>query len=149
MIVGRKPKYTDPDKLKADIEAYFQHCESTKREFEMKAGNVLVRYEEPPTMIGLALWLDVDKVALYKWLDGEYMEHLDADTKSAFLYTLSRAKERIEQTTLNRAQTGDFQPKIAAMVLTAMGYERPQDERQIVVKVEGANSNTAAAEWSK
>jgi len=145
VVTGRKPKYTDPAKLKADIEAYFEHCESTKREFPMKAGGVLVRYEEPPSMIGLALWLDVNKSALYQWLDGAYMEHLDADTKEAFLDVLQRARDRIERTTLSRAQTGDYQPKIAAMVLTNMGYEKPADDRAVVVKIQGAGTD----EWSK
>ena len=147
MIVGRKPKYTDPEKLRRDIEAYFEHIESpeNKQDYELKSGSVITRYKQTPSMIGLALWLDVDKVALYKWLDGEYMEHLDDATKEAFLYTLSRARERIEQATLDRAQTGDFQPKIAAMVLTAMGYERPADDRAVVVKIQGGNGD----EWAK
>lgn len=145
ILTGRPPKYTDPEKLEADIKAYFDHCESTKREFELKAGGTLTRYEEPPSMIGLALWLDVSKVALYKWLDGEYMEQVDERTKERFLYLLSRARDRIEQTTLARATTGDYQPKIAAMVLTNMGYEKPQDDRAVVVKIQGAGTD----EWSK
>ncbi len=140
-------KYTDPEQLERDVKAYFDHVESpeNKTDYTLKNGAVLTRYRETPSMIGLAVWLDIAKPTLYTMLNGEGMEMLDDSTKKAMIDTLSRARERIEQATLDRAQSGDFQPKIAAMVLTAMGYERPQDDRAVVVKIQGANAD----DWSK
>ena len=140
-------KYTDPEKLERDVEAYFKFVESpeNRKEYPLKNGGTLIRYNTTPSMIGLAVWLDIAKPTLYTMLNGEGMEMLDDSTKKAMIDTLSRARERIEQATLDRSQSGDFQPKIAAMVLTAMGYERPQDDRAVVVKIQGAGTD----EWSK
>ena len=149
-MLTRPPKYQGRiDELERRIAAYFDHIESGKRELELKSGDVLIKYDEPPTVIGLCCELDISRQAFYQWLDGEYMEGYSTDEKERILYMLSRARDRIERATVTSASRGDLNPKISAMLLTNMGYERPQDERQIVVKVEGANSNTAAAEWSK
>lgn len=140
-------KYTDPEQLERDVQAYFEFVESpeNRKEYPLKNGGTLIRYNTTPSMIGLAVWLDIAKPTLYTMLNGEGMEMLDDSTKKAMIDTLSRARERIEQATLDRAQSGDFQPKIAAMVLTAMGYERPADDRAVVVKIQGAGTD----EWSK
>lgn len=140
-------KYTDPEQLERDVQAYFDHVESpeNKQDYELKNGGTLTRYKQTPSMIGLAVWLDVDKATLYRMLDGDKMELLDEDVKIKMCDTLKRARDRIEQTTLDRAQSGDFQPKIAAMVLTAMGYEKPADDRAVVVKIQGAGTD----EWAK
>ena len=140
-------KYTDPEKLERDVEAYFEHIESpeNKQDYELKNGAILTRYKQTPSMIGLAVWLDIAKPTLYLMLNGDGMELLDEHTKTAMIDTLQRARDRIEQATLDRASTGDYQPKIAAMVLTSMGYEKPQDDRAVVVKIQGSD----ASEWSK
>ena len=145
-MITRQPKYQGRiDELDRRINAYFERCESGKRELVLKSGDVLIKYDEPPTVIGLCCELDIGRTAFYAWLDGEYMDGYSADEKERILNMLSRARDRIERVTVASASRGDLNPKISAMLLTNMGYEKPQDDRAVVIKFQGAGAD----EWSK
>lgn len=54
--MATKPCFTDPVDLQQKVDAYFEHCENSRTERELKNGDIRVR-QESPSMIGLAVWL--------------------------------------------------------------------------------------------
>lgn len=70
--VGRPPKYKTPEEMQAVIDEYFQRCDAE---------------EEPYTITGLALALDLSRTSLIDY----------ANNKSdGFSYTVKRAKLKVE-----------------------------------------------------
>jgi len=141
------PMLYTPEELERRIAEYFELCEASKKELELKSGDIVTRYMKPPSMVGLACHLGVSRQALYMWLDGEYLERLDGEAKTRVLDMLSRARDRIETITIERSMTGDYNPKIAAMVLTNFGYTKADEDKAVVIKLEGAGAD--AQSWSK
>ena len=66
---GRKPIFKSVDELKKLIENYFDDCKTRER---------------PPTIAGLAYWLDVDRQTIYNY-----------GKKDEFFGTIKRARDRI------------------------------------------------------
>ena len=66
---GRPPKFKNKEELQVLIDGYFEDC--------------TVR-ERPPTIAGLAYWLDVDRRTIY------YYEKRDE-----FFHTIKRARDKI------------------------------------------------------
>lgn len=67
---GRPLKYDNCWELDLECELYFEHCHEEK---------------EPPTVSGLALWLDVDRKTITNY-----------EGKPEFFPTIKRSKQRIE-----------------------------------------------------
>jgi hypothetical protein len=84
---------------------------------------------------------------VYLWLDGQHLERFAEDVRKEIIDMLSRARDWVEEVTLERALTGDYNPKIATMVLTNFGYTRSDEDRGITIKLEGAGAD--AQSWSK
>jgi len=73
MPAGRPRKFNSPEEMQALMDAYFDKCEDEER-------------GEPPTVTGLCLALDIDKATL-----------LNYEKREEFLYTVKKAKLRIEK----------------------------------------------------
>ena len=81
---GRPFKFTDPDKLDAQIEDFFKWCSENKR---------------IPTVTGLAVHLDTDRLTLLHYensLDNPAYDKLDYDVKVQLINSIKRAKQRVE-----------------------------------------------------
>lgn len=81
---GRPFKFTDPDKLDAQIEDFFKWCAENKR---------------IPTVTGLAVHLDTDRLTLLHYensLDNPAYDKLDYDVKVKLINSIKRAKQRVE-----------------------------------------------------
>lgn len=81
---GRPFKFTDPDKLDAQIEDFFKWCNENKR---------------IPTVTGLAVHLDTDRLTLLHYensLDNPAYDKLDYDVKVRLINSIKRAKQRVE-----------------------------------------------------
>ena len=135
--MGRKAalKLT-PDELQTSVDAYFDHCEASAIKRDLKSGDVKVR-KEWPTMVGLALWLDITKETLYQYLNGEYpTQWMDNDScnsglndierhniKQGYSDTLARARQRVETSTVIAAANGDIDGRIAQLLMHQWGYK--------------------------
>lgn len=81
---GRPFKFTDPDKLDAQIEDFFKWCNENKK---------------IPTVTGLAVHLDTDRLTLLHYensLDNPSYDKLDYDVKVRLINSIKRAKQRVE-----------------------------------------------------
>ena len=81
---GRPFKFTDPDKLDAQIEDFFVWCNKNKK---------------IPTVTGLAVHLDTDRLTLLHYensLDDPAYDKLDYDVKVRLINSIKRAKQRVE-----------------------------------------------------
>ena len=81
---GRPFKFTDPDKLDAQIEDFFVWCNKNKK---------------IPTVTGLAVHLDTDRLTLLHYensLDDPSYDKLDYDVKVRLINSIKRAKQRVE-----------------------------------------------------
>lgn len=59
--MARPPKIKPGTNIEQMVENYFEHCENTKEVRELKNGDTRIRQEQP-SMIGLAVWLDVSRL---------------------------------------------------------------------------------------
>ena len=50
----------NPETIEQQVQDYFKHCEESVEIRELKNGDKRIR-KESPSIIGLAVWLDVDK----------------------------------------------------------------------------------------
>lgn len=137
------------DEVQQKVAEYFQTVEDSRREFPLKNGSVQVRYEKPATMIGLAVWLHIRKDVLYDWM--EYRERqgkLSEEEQNRITDILRDARDRIEAMTVERAAANDYEPKIATLILNGFGYSKQDDQRAVLIKIEGAG-NAEVEDWSK
>lgn len=141
--------FTDPVELSERIEAYFEHCEQSRDVRELKNGDIKVR-QEYPSVIGLAVWLGCSKQTISSYINQEEKHsQLTPEMLQRISDVLSRARDRIEQSTLSASTVGDYDQRIAAMVLTNFGYGRPADESpNITIKVESTKASDVD-EWSR
>ena len=94
-------------------------------------------------MIGLAVWLGISKVTLYSYIRGEIE---GADERIVSL--LSRARDRIEEHVVQAAANGDYDARIAGLVLSGYGYGKPQEEQTVTVRVQAATPKEVD-DWSR
>lgn len=143
------PSFTNASELAARIEAYFDQCMSSKREYPLKNGSVQVRYTKPPTIAGLAVHLGVHKDTVYSYMSAESKTGVSSETTKDIAETLTRARDRIEAFTVEAAMSGDIDAKTAQLILGGFGYANKTEEKSVVtVKITGADSK-AVEEWSQ
>ena len=100
---GRKPTYKTPEEMQTVIDKYFEECSG--RPYIMddgeplrdKSGNVILLFQHPPTVTGLALALGFTS----------RQELLNYQGKPAFVDTVTRAKARCEEYTEGRLYDRD------------------------------------------
>lgn len=133
----REPAFSDPVELAERVEAYFQHCEETKKVYELKNGDVKIR-QEFPTMTGLAVWLRCSRETLYSYINQEERpDSLDSETLKKLSDTLSYARNRIAMSLSQTSMSGDADPKIASLLLNAMGETTPEVQNTVNVIIQG------------
>lgn len=133
----REPAFSDPAELAEKVEAYFQHCEETKKVYELKNGDVKIR-QEFPTMTGLAVWLRCSRETLYSYINQEERpDSLDSETIKKLSDTLSYARNRIAMSLSQTSMSGDADPKIASLLLNAMGETQPEVQNTVNVIIQG------------
>lgn len=138
--MGRPRRIQSAEWLNKRIAEYFAKCEASKREITLKSNDVRIR-QELPSMVGLAVFLDIPKSTLYDYLDGKYDDRTEADTE---LYSdiLARARDRIELVTLDAASNGDTDSRITLARLAKFGYSNKVEVEQqaaYVIKWDGVN----------
>nr|DAX12954.1 MAG TPA: DNA packaging protein gp3 [Caudoviricetes sp.] len=141
-MMGRKCVLRDAKAIEKRVQAYFDHCDSTRQERTLKSGDLRIR-QEHPSMIGLAVWLGISKVTLYSYIRGEIE---GADERIVSL--LSRARDRIEEHVVQAAANGDYDARIAGLVLSGYGYGKPQEEQTVTVRVQAATPKEVD-DWSR
>ena len=151
-MAWNQPKWSDNlPQLEKDIEAYFKHCSESREIRQLKNGDIRLR-QESPSMVGLANWLDVDKSTIYRYINSDEYG-LGTHGHSEDIYTairniLTRAKQRIEQSVLDRTTDGDCDPRIGQMILSHFGYDTGKNE-PTAVTVTIAGLPEQASEWAK
>lgn len=124
MMKTKAELITDTDKLRRDVDAYFQHCEDSKNPRELKNGDIHIR-QEYPTIVGLALWLKTHRNTITRLIDeSDNTEPLEDWLKDAQIEArgiLADAKHRIEQAMVQATLNGDAQDRLAAAMLARMG----------------------------
>lgn len=128
--------FKDPDDLQEKVDAYFKHCEDSKKIYKLKNGDIKIR-QEFPSMVGLALWLGVHKDTLSSYILGEDKVSLDEDTNKRISATLIRARDAIKRSYIQSSMSGDADPKIAGLLLNAMGETTPETNTTVNVIIQG------------
>lgn len=135
-MVTKPAAFTDPVELQERINAYFKHCEESKKIYELKNGDIKIR-QEFPSMAGLSLWLDVDRNTLYSYMNEEEKVQNSSDINKQISNTLLRAREHIKQSLVQSSMSGDADSRIAGMLLTAMGETTPETSTTVNVIIQG------------
>ena len=128
--------FTDPEALSEKIEEYFERCESSKRVYELKNGDIKIR-QEFPTMSGLATFLGVTRDTVYSYMNGEQKSGNSEEVTKQISDTLSYARQRVATYLSQCSLAGDADAKIASMLLTAMGETTPENNTTVNVIIQG------------
>ncbi len=147
------------EQIQEGVEKYFSDCDASRVEYVTKAGIPQVR-QIPYTMIGLANALGVTRDTLYRWCNGDYPvddkdKGKDADKgkhiQQQVSDTLTRARLRVEQYTVEHAAMGDIDNRIAQLLMSGWGYASKQEVEHsgnIAVQWQGTTPEDAA-DWAK
>lgn len=110
-----------PDQIKRAVESYFKKVTDSRKEIQLRSGDIKVRYEFFPSLASFANHLDIGKQTVEDWINGKYPSLNEADT-TLVSEMLARAKRRIEEMTITAALNGDVDSKVASVILTGYGY---------------------------
>lgn len=125
------------DELKLKVSAYFNRCSQSKRELQLKNGDIKIR-QEFPTMSGLASFLGVNRDTLYSYINGESKGDQLSDSELKLISdTLSQARQDIATSLAQASLSGDADAKIAAMLLTAMGETNNDSSPTVNIIIQG------------
>ena len=128
--------FNDPEELKKRIEEYFDRCESSKKVYDLKNGDIKIR-QEFPTMSGLAVHLGVTRETVYSYMNGESKTGNSEEVSKAISDTLSYARQRVATYLSQSSLSGDADSKIASMLLNAMGEVTPETNTTVNVIIQG------------
>lgn len=129
-------KFTNPDDLEAKVNAYFEHCKLSEKEYSLKNGDIKIR-KEFPTMTGLAVWLHCNRETLYSYINGDEKTGISEEAQTAITNTLSHARNRIALELSQASMAGDADSRIASLLLNAMGETTPEVNATINVVIQG------------
>lgn len=135
-MITKPAAFTDPEALSKKIDAYFKHCEESKKIYELKSGDIKVR-QEYPSMAGLSLWLDVDRNTLYSYMNEEVKVQNSDEVTKQISNTLLRAREHIKQALIQASIMGDADSRISGLLLNAMGETTPENSTTVNVIIPG------------
>lgn len=117
--MSRPLKYTDTEKVKAIIEAYFTDCDNRNA---------------PYTLIGLSNALDINRSTLYRYRDYKACNNDDIQgydnlvdkTKAELCTIITQAVERIEQYTVEKLFDKDTYKGAQFLLACNYGYRNTQ-----------------------
>ena len=120
--LGRPRKYTDPNKMQEDIDAYFIECDQRKIKHKIISKGVPtdIEYSEPYSMAGLADALGMSRETLNHYKNSDsYALWKEEDTAKAAIFSdiISRARHKIERYLISRGLLGMHNPNISALNL--------------------------------
>lgn len=82
---GRPLLFKTPEELQIEIDKYFLHCDTRKKQVIAKNGDVIeVLDPEPYTMSGLALYMGIDRDTL-----------LNYSNRAKFFPTIKKARDKV------------------------------------------------------
>lgn len=150
------PKGGRPTKLTPEViekaKGYIAQCKDEIMTTDREALSYVIA--DLPSIVGLALYLEVDKETIYDWIkphetDNETMLEIRQD----FIRIFKRVQQEQELRLLNSGIGGLYNPKIASMILSKHGYSE-KTETDITSggeKITLGNPEEAAAfnEWRK
>ena len=128
--------FNNPLELQDKIDAYFQHCEDSKKVYELRNGDIKIR-QEFPSMAGLTVWLGCSRDTLYSYINLEDKASQDEEVTKQISDTLLNARERIKKSLVQASMSGDADSRIAGMLLTAMGETAPESSTTVNVVIQG------------
>ena len=135
--MGKRASFTSSEELERKVAEYFQRCESSKKIYELKNGDIKIR-QEFPTMSGLASFLGVDRNTLYSYISGETKDMwVSEDELKLISNTLSQARQDIATNLAQASLSGDADAKIASMLLTAMGEAQNDSSPTVNIVIQG------------
>lgn len=107
---GQPPKFTDPEELEKQIEAYFKDCDQGREVEELTKRGELVKYNKkrPYTIEGMADWLKISPETIRNY-----------GKTDRFFWIISRAKNKIHQSWVEMGLTDNYNSKITALCLAA------------------------------
>ena len=135
-MVTKPTMFSDPQELKEKIDAYFKHCEDSKKVYELKNGDIKIR-QEFPSMAGLTVWLGCTRETIYSYIERDEKVSLDENVAKEISDTLIYAREKIKRSLIQSSMSGDADPRISGMLLTAMGETTPEVQNTVNVIIQG------------
>lgn len=145
------PRFRSAEEVKKLVEGYFAHCEATKETKKLRNGDIKIRYGEACSIIGLRRWLNISRQTFYNYLEGVYQNTVGAEEGARISAVLNDARDRIEELTVSRALSGDYDAKTATLLLNGFGYTQKQEEtgtNEVLIKIQGA-SDEQAQKWAR
>uniref|UniRef100_A0A6M3XQF4 Putative terminase small subunit n=1 Tax=viral metagenome TaxID=1070528 RepID=A0A6M3XQF4_9ZZZZ len=130
---GRPPKWSDPDALQQAVNSYFDHCLKTiiKVQHPHSKGITTVETPIPPTMAGLASWLNISRETLNQYHNGNIPGQVQAEDEEnarKFSDIITRARGRIHANNVEMGMVGAYDNKINALNLASnFGYSTKQE----------------------
>lgn len=139
---------SNPDKLLDEIKAYFESCDNSREQRELKNGDLRVR-EITPSILGLAQQLHVHRNTLNRLIDDTDNQVIEADAQKRVSDILAYAKQEMILRLATRATNGDAEDRVSQAMLARYG-EIGEDKTNfsLQISVAGASTNEVN-EWSK
>lgn len=136
---GRPLKYTDPQKMQKDINAYFDKCDDTliKRKHVTGKGAIDVEIPTPYTMAGLAAALSMGRTTLNAYgKSAHYTEWKGQDPEKAekFRNIIACARQKIEESNLTLGLAGCHESRLSSLNLTSNYGYTTRTEQDIKAK---------------
>lgn len=142
---------SDPAKLLDDIKAYFNYCDESRDERELKNGDLRIR-EITPSILGLAQYLHVHMTTLTRLLEDDPNIPWDDKLKDAqkeVREILAYARQEMDLRLVTRSANSDANDRVSTAMLVKRGLIG-EDKQNISlnITVAGADSKDVDA-WSK
>ena len=105
--------------------------------------------QTPYTMVGIANALGISRDCLYEYMDGRYPSdgtEKGDNTQRLIADTLTRARAKVEQYTIEHAALGDIDNRIAQLLMHGWGYASKQEVQHtggLAVTWQGATAQEA------
>lgn len=121
--IGRPRAFTDIEKLKSDIEAYFKECDDATGHIVTKQGEVVeVPDPTPYTIEGLSDHLGVTRATLLNYQKKSGYED--------FFYTITRAKAKVQRDISERGLSRKSDANMSKFILSN-NFDGYVDKQQI------------------
>lgn len=150
-----KMKYTDAEKLRSVIDAYFARVDK-RAPVEVPYGRNTIMRRIPATIPGLAAALHVTVTTLSKYMRGEidFPKGVSEEEAEKMLVILTDARNRIETDIIERGLVGDLDTTVVRQHMAMFGYSKSMDEagedanNKVTVIIQGASAEDAK-NWAK
>ena len=138
------------------INGYIESCQSSRRELQLKNGDVKIR-QTLPTVFGLAEYMGVGFQRLYELMDistqkalpgCDSIVNVDVERRKAIGAELYRARGLMVEIWIQAAAAGDIEPRIAERMLSQLAPENTVSAPTITITIQGASTEEINA-WTR